>query len=134
MPAESTVRQWIEDDKTADGGFAAQYARAREIGYRTMADEIQEISDDGSNDYMVRTRRDGSTETVVNQEHIQRSRLRVDTRKWLLSKALPKIYGDKVELHGPDGGPLQIKWAEPSDDASQQSTPIGGQNVEPPKT
>jgi hypothetical protein len=38
----------------------------------------------------------------------------VDTRKWLLSKALPKVYGDKIAHTGPDGGPLAITWLSPS--------------------
>lgn len=88
MPPESTVRLWVMDDRD---GFAAQYARAREIGYQAMADELLEISDDGRNDWV---ERDG--EAVYNGDHVARSRLRVDTRKWLLSKALPKVYGDKV--------------------------------------
>jgi hypothetical protein len=42
---------------------------------------------------------------LVNGENLQRSRLRVDTRKWLLSKALPKIYGDKLALGGDQDAP-----------------------------
>jgi hypothetical protein len=106
MPPESTVRGWAVDDQ---GGFAAQYARAREIGYHAMADEILEVSDDGQNDWMERNA-DGNEGWEANGEHLQRSRLRVDTRKWLLSKALPKIYGDKVshEHGGPDGGAIPM--------------------------
>ena len=95
MPPESTVRLWALDDRE---GFAAQYARAREIGYHSMADELMEISDDGRNDWMER-RGDDDAGWVLNGEHVQRSRLRVDTRKWALSKALPKIYGDKLDLN-----------------------------------
>ena len=97
MPYESTVRGWAMDDRE---GFAAQYARAREIGYQSMADEVLDVADDGQNDWM---EREGQEDAgwVANGEHISRSRLRVDTRKWLLSKALPKIYGDRVALdHG----------------------------------
>jgi hypothetical protein len=45
----------------------------------------------------------------LNGEHIQRSRVRIDTRKWMLSKMLPKVYGDKTEvaLTGANGGPVQ---------------------------
>ena len=71
------------------------FARAREIGYQTMADELLEISDDGRNDWMERNGEDDRG-WVANGEHMGRSRLRVDTRKWLLSKALPKLYGEKV--------------------------------------
>lgn len=98
-PDESTVRKWALDDVE---GFAARYSRAREIGYHCMADEVLEIADDGRNDWM---ERDGRT--VPDHEHISRSRLRFDARRWLLSKALPKIYGDKVALTGADGGAVQ---------------------------
>lgn len=76
-----------------------------------MADELLEISDDGLNDRMV----DDDGNERIDYDHIARSRLRVDTRKWLLSKALPKIYGDKIqsEVSGPNGGPLVITWDEP---------------------
>lgn len=92
MPPESTVRLWANDDR---GGFAAQYARAREIGYATMADELLEIADDSSGDAVI----DEDGATRANPEFASRSRLRVDTRKWLLSKALPKVYGDRLDLN-----------------------------------
>lgn len=94
MPPESTVRRWALDDRE---GFAAQYTRAREIGYHAMADDIVEISDDGSNDWMERNG-DDNVGWAINGESLGRSRLRVDTRKWMLSKALPKIYGDKIAV------------------------------------
>jgi hypothetical protein len=101
MPAESTVRLWSLKD---EGEFPAKYARAREVGYLRLADELLEISDDGTNDYT--TNKDG--EEVVNYDHIARSKLRVDTRKWLLSKMLPKVFGDKItqEVTGKDGAAL----------------------------
>lgn len=93
MPAESTVRGWALDDRE---GFSAQYTRAREIGYLAMADELLEVADDGKNDWMERQDDEGKASYVLNGEHVQRSRLRVDTRKWMLSKALPKVFGDKI--------------------------------------
>jgi hypothetical protein len=107
MPDERTVRGWATEDRE---GFFPQYARAREIGYQAMADELLEIADDGKNDWMERKGEDGNSAYVLNGEHVQRSRLRTDTRKWLLSKALPKIYGDRVvnEHSGPNGGPIAI--------------------------
>lgn len=105
MPSESTVRTWALDDRE---GFSAQYTRAREIGYMSMADELMEVADDGSNDWMERKDEDGQSTYVLNGEHVQRSRLRVDTRKWMLSKALPKVFGDKItqEHTGPNGDPV----------------------------
>jgi len=95
MPPESTVRRWVLDDRE---GFAAQYTQAREIGYHVMADELLEVADDAQNDWMERQDDGDKLTYVLNGEHVQRSRLRLDTRKWLLSKALPKIYGDKQQI------------------------------------
>jgi tyrosyl-tRNA synthetase len=72
--------------------------RAREIGYHKMADEIIEIADDASNDYAERENRDGENVRAFDPEHVQRARLRVEARKWLLSKALPKVYGDRLNI------------------------------------
>lgn len=95
MPPESTVRSWVLDDRE---GFQKRYASAREIGYQSMADEILEIADDGRNDWMERQNGAGESIEAVNHEHISRSRLRFDARRWLLSKALPKVYGDKLDI------------------------------------
>lgn len=106
MPDERSVRRWAAD---AEHPISPQYARAREAGVRKLEDELLEISDDGTNDYMLRKRGEDTVE-VVNHEHIQRSKLRVDTRKWILSKMLPKVYGEKVqaEVTGKDGGPIEV--------------------------
>ena len=46
-------------------------------------------------DWVERKGKDGETELVLDREHIQRSKLRAEHRRWLFSKALPKVYGDK---------------------------------------
>ena len=91
MPEPITVRMWVIQGKHPE--FSAQYALAREAQADHYFDEIFEIADDGSNDWMERQHRDGSTETVLDQEHVQRSKLRVDTRKWALARMSPKKYG-----------------------------------------
>ena len=95
MPSPSAVRGWVLDDQQ---GFSVHYARARELGYQAMADDLVEITDDARNDWMARPG-NNTPGYELNGEHVQRSRLRVDTRKWLLSKALPKVYGDKVDVN-----------------------------------
>lgn len=93
MPSHVAVIHWKREDEV----FGEQYRRAREAGYEIMADELLEIADNGTNDWMERRRADGTIEVVADHEHVGRSRLRLDTRKWLLAKALPKIYGDKLQ-------------------------------------
>lgn len=99
--AASTVLDW----KNERPEFCEQYTRARETGYQLLADELVEIADDGSADSYV----DADGKVRTDAEVVARSRLRLDTRKWLLSKMLPKVYGDKVtqEHQGANGGPIQ---------------------------
>lgn len=105
MPAMSSVFRWLADD--ANESFREQYAHAREVQAESMAEEILEIADDGSND----TYKDDNGNERTDQEVIGRSRLRVDARKWLLSKMMPKKYGEKIqqEIGGKDGGPLVVE-------------------------
>jgi len=116
MPPEPSVRNWVLDDRK---GFAAQYARARDFGADAMADELLEIVDDGSNDWMDRRRPDGGVDRVLDYEHVQRSKLRADNRRWLMAKMAPKRYGDKtaVELSGPGSSPIQSVGINTSDPA-----------------
>lgn len=94
MPNASTVHAWVIEDKE---GFSKQYARARDIQAEVMFDEILDIADDGSNDYMTITKGEESY-NVEDREVTNRSRLRVDSRKWYLSKVLPKKFGEKMDV------------------------------------
>ena len=97
MPSDpTTIRMWVISGHHPR--FSLQYAQAREAQADHYFDEMFEIADDGSNDWMERQRRDGTTETVLDDEHVQRSRLRVDTRKWALARMSPKKYGDVAEV------------------------------------
>lgn len=106
MPNESSVRYWVVDDPF----FAAQYARARNSGLDAIAEEMQEIADDATNDFMTRSSQTGVNK-VLDAEHVNRSRLRIDARKWLLSKLRPDKYGEdqRIQLTGAGGGPVQSR-------------------------
>lgn len=94
MPDRGTVLRWVIEDRE---GFAAIYARAREIQLECEADEIVDIADDGRNDWMEREGRDGETYVVANKEAVSRSSLRVSTRQWRLARLMQGKYGDKIE-------------------------------------
>lgn len=96
MPSASTIIGWSLRD---EHGFFAAYARARDVKYELWSEQLVDIADDGSNDFMDRQSESGTVK-VLNAEHVNRSRLRADTRKWLLSKLKPKVYGDHLEMHG----------------------------------
>ena len=119
-PPSSQILDWI----STEPALAEQYALAREAGYRMIADEILSISDENytvveedvldeagvpmvDGDGMRLQRR---VKVPLSSEGIQRNRLRIDSRKWMLSKMLPKVYGDKLhtEHTGQDGGPIQL--------------------------
>jgi hypothetical protein len=106
MPSISTVCKWLRDFPE----FSQQYARAREVQADTLVDEILDIADDGSNDWM--ERREGeNTGWKENGEALRRSQLRIDARRRLAGKMRPKKHGDKViqEHSGPDGGPIKTE-------------------------
>ena len=103
MPGLRTVMRWLFDGDHDD--FWQQYARAREAQAEVWADEIVSIADDVSNDFT--TGKDGKE--IVDHENIQRSRLRIDARKWIASKLLPKRYGDKLQHTGKGGGPVKVE-------------------------
>lgn len=102
MPAISTLFKWIREKPE----FTQQYARATEERTEAMAEDILDIADDGSNDLMTIQKGDVTYE-VENREVTNRSRLRVDTRKWLMSKMKPKKYGEKLDLTS-DGKALPV--------------------------
>jgi hypothetical protein len=92
MPNAATVCRWLADNER----FREQYARAREAQADTLADEILDIADDGTNDWVAdREEEDGFK---YNGDAVQRSKLRVDARKWIAAKLLPKKYGDSASL------------------------------------
>lgn len=103
MPDARTVFRWLAEKDD----FRQQYTRAKEESADALVEDMLSIADDGLNDTY--TDEDGNER--VMQDVIQRSRLRVDTRKWIASKLKPKKYGDKVqqEVSGPDGGPVSTE-------------------------
>lgn len=107
MPCMTTVFKWLREKEE----FAQQYARAKEESCDALFEDIISIADDGTNDWMERNDAEGNNiGWQLNGEHVQRSRLRVDTRKWALSKLKPKKYGDKITSE--HTGTLQIEAIE----------------------
>lgn len=106
MPSVRTVYNWLNDSEFAE--FLQSYTRAREAQADLIAEEIIQIADDSSNDTMTIKKGDEEIE-VENKEWVNRSRLRVDARKWIASKLAPKKYGDKVDVKAELTGELSVK-------------------------
>jgi hypothetical protein len=94
MPVASTVFLWVIDGKHEK--FSEQYDRARAAQADHLFEELLEIADDGSNDWMEKELKDGRIIETVNPEVVARSRLRIDTRKWALAKMLPKRFAERI--------------------------------------
>ena len=111
MPAESTVRLWATSDRD---GFHARYTRAREFQMDALSEDLLEIADNAKAD-------------------VQRSRLQVDTRKWLMSKIAPKRFGDRVAMEhtGRDGGPIEYANLSEEEIDARIATLIAGAGPSP---
>lgn len=93
MPETRSIYRWLRTEPE----FSQNYKNAKEDQADKMVEDMLDIADDGRNDYMDKLGQDGEIAGVqLNTENIQRSRLRVDTRKWAASKFKAKKYGDKI--------------------------------------
>lgn len=121
MPNHMVVRAWVREDDPK--GIRADYLAAREAGFSSIAEDIIDMADKTHEFVMVqKTDRHGNLMydgdmpilekrlMPLSADMVAHKRLQVDTRKWYLSKVLPKIYGDKLtqELTGEGGGPITI--------------------------
>lgn len=95
MPSSKTFYGWLENDEEK----VKRYARACENRQDNIFDEILEIADEKNVDVEF----DKNMNPIINGEAVQRSRLRIDARKWALAKMNPKKYGDKIEHTGDVG-------------------------------
>lgn len=109
FPEWRTIYDWMVKDDAAvaaggGAGLSAAIARAREIGYDAIAEDCLRIADDAVNDWM-----DTEHGPRLNAEHVQRSKLRIETRLKLLAKWNPKKYGERVQVAGDAENPVKIE-------------------------
>lgn len=72
------------------------YARAKDDQLDLIEDEILEIADDSTNDFIEIQRKKG-VDIIFDKEAVMRSNLRIESRKWLMGKLRPKKYGDRIQ-------------------------------------
>jgi len=90
MPNADTIREWRFDYQE----FSALFDKAKRQQADILVEDTIDIADDSSQDYIVGE--DGKEK--VNTELVARSRLKIDTRKFMGIKLLPRIYGDYEEV------------------------------------
>lgn len=88
----------VYDRMEKDERLAALMNKARDDGYDAIANQMLAIADDADNDYVEGTDRFGRPKIFLDKEHVQRSKLRVETRAKLLAKWHPKKYGEKLQV------------------------------------
>jgi hypothetical protein len=107
FPVASTIYAWLASNEA----FRELYAVAKDLQMDAMAEEILAIADDGRNDWVEKYDQEGNPRgSLLDKEAVMRSKLRVDTRKWIMAHRSPKKYGDKiaVEASGPEGKPIEV--------------------------
>jgi hypothetical protein len=105
FPDRVTVLRWVFSNEE----FRHQYEQARQVASETMMDEIKDIADDSSNDYMERLDRDGMMiGWRENGDSTKRAQLRITTRQWIAERMAPKRWGAKQQVthQNPDGTPV----------------------------
>ena len=123
MPAMRTVVDWLADPRLAD--FREMYYYARRIQAEMYIDEIFEIADDTSADWKPVTNKDGDTvDWKPNNEAIQRSRVRIDTRKWYAGQMVPRIYGKRLDVSHDVTGDLKELLESASNQDSGLPKPV----------
>ncbi|WP_347251489.1 hypothetical protein [Legionella sp.] len=93
-PNKDTIFTWLKNHSE----FSDQYVRAKKCQVETLVDEILDIADDTSQDQLI----DAEGKIIFNHQALNRARLKIDTRKWLASKLIPKVYGTKAEDEEPN--------------------------------
>lgn len=95
LPSSRTLFRWLRTNEE----FCQQYTRAKEESADALTDEMLDIADNATNDYMEEIGKDGQSKGYqLNGDHVRRSTLRIETRKWLASKLKPKRYGNNISV------------------------------------
>jgi hypothetical protein len=90
MPHAATVYRWIADNED----FARSYHCALMAKFDKKSEELVAIADDGSQDEEIIDGADGMPTVRASKEALGRSKLRIETRQWIMAKELPRKYGE----------------------------------------
>ena len=100
MPDRASVFTWV----FTYPDFSARYDQARAIQTEVHVDEMMNIADDATNDTI-----ETENGSRANSEWIARSKLRIETRRWIAEKLKPKKYGAKIEIAGDPTAPIKTQ-------------------------
>ena len=110
MPSSSTFYLWLEEkDEKGNPTEEAeekskQYACACEQRELILLDEILEIADKQDADVI-----EENGKMIVNHNIVQRNKLQIEARQWVLGKLRPEKYGNKTIHSGDSENPIETK-------------------------
>jgi hypothetical protein len=121
VPVLATVFGWLrETSPNFVKEFLKAYLVARQVQGEVVADQAMDIADDGRNDTYFKKDKNGKMVRVIDYDNVQRSRLRVEHKRWLASKLYPRKFSDRMQLTGNENEPLVptetkivVKFIEP---------------------
>lgn len=96
MPSYQQVMKWVKTDPD----FQEAYLSAQEFRMNMFADEILEIADNSVGDVRLGFDKHGNVIPELNVEAIQRSKLRIDTRKYLMERYAKETYAPQKNTSG----------------------------------
>lgn len=104
IPTMSTVMKWL----SKNNDFSEQYRVATDNRHDFHFEEMLDIADN----------------VIPDTAEIAKARLKIDTRKWMLSRMNPKKYSDKqsIEHTGPNGGAIDLSLKVVFEDDGETST------------
>ncbi len=106
MPGTTTVFRWLASGERK--GFREQYEAAVQIRLETLGDALIELADAPI---------ERNAAGAIDGAAVQMRRLQIETRRWILSKLLPRKYGDRMGLDHQGGVSLVVVTGVPQPDA-----------------
>ena len=116
FPSPRTIYRWLDNERYDN--FRQSYARAKAAQADNHADEIIAIADNTERDWEVVNDDNGNIIGVkVDGEHVQRSKLRIDARKWRAARLAPAKWGDRSDHMHTHSGTIETMSEESLDNA-----------------
>lgn len=132
MPAMMSIWRWMSGTVQSipaheHDWLTARYRAARDAQSDALREDMQDMADD-----LILIDPDTGDVSSRDANVINSTRIRIQARQWIAERQSPRKYGNRQEITGPDGGPLQVSVMSYAIDPQQlerQAGPLIGQTV-----
>lgn len=111
MPDVATIFRWFD----LYPEFELMYERAKAHQAEDMVREMIGIADNAGNAAPVDDNDDSHNSEMLRKEHVQRSKLRIETRQWVAARYKPRRFSNRVVHAGDENAPLVTKDVSQND-------------------